>query len=173
MLKKKAAEVMVQWMLSAELKGGPAISYLLLLLQEENNTVMHPVDYIANFTDKLAPAPAPGFYTNMKTRANAALGTADIPSTSLKTWACSVLNLVTQTMKIPLYYAEDIMGVARANIAYIRSISAAMLTVQQSRAMSDEMTVEIKGGADYIQTAQTLIQDTGFCAYTKMAVQLI
>ncbi|KAF3777700.1 RNA-binding KH domain-containing protein PEPPER [Nymphaea thermarum] len=73
---------------------------------------------------------------------------------------------VTQTMNIPLCYAEDIMGVARANIAYIRSISSAILTVQESRAMSDEITVEIKGGASYIQTAQTLIQDTRFCAYS-------
>ncbi|KAF3782257.1 RNA-binding KH domain-containing protein PEPPER [Nymphaea thermarum] len=80
-------------------------------------------------------------------------------SSTLGRTAAAMVTQVTQTMQIPLYYAEDIIGVAGANIAYIRSTSGAILTVQESRGMSDEITVEIKGSASQVQTAQTLIQD--------------
>lgn len=65
---------------------------------------------------------------------------------------------VTQTMQIPLSYAESIIGIGGANIAYIRRSSGAILTVQESRGLLDEITVEIKGSATQVQTAQQLIQ---------------
>lgn len=63
-------------------------------------------------------------------------------------------------MQIPLSYAEDIIGIGGANIAYIRRTSGAILTVQESRGLPDEITVEIKGTSSQVQTAQQLIQVT-------------
>lgn len=65
---------------------------------------------------------------------------------------------VTQTMQIPLPYAEDIIGIGGGNIEYIRRTSGAILTVQESRGLPDEITVEIKGTASQVQVAQQLIQ---------------
>ncbi|XP_076956381.1 RNA-binding KH domain-containing protein PEPPER-like [Bidens hawaiensis] len=70
-----------------------------------------------------------------------------------------IVTQVAQTMQIPLIYAEDIIGVAGTNIAYIRRTSGAILTVQESRGLPDEITVEIKGTAAQVQTAQQLIQE--------------
>lgn len=64
-------------------------------------------------------------------------------------------------MQIPLTYAEDIIGIGGANIAYIRRTSGAILTVQESRGLPDEITVEIKGTTSEVQTAQQLIQVSG------------
>jgi len=61
-------------------------------------------------------------------------------------------------MQVPLSYAEDIIGIAGRNIAYIRRTSGAVLTVQESQGRPDEITVEIKGTASEVQTAQQLIQ---------------
>ncbi|GFY91596.1 RNA-binding KH domain-containing protein [Actinidia rufa] len=66
---------------------------------------------------------------------------------------------VAQTMQIPLTYAEDIIGIGGANIAYIRRSSGAILTVQESRGLPDEITVEIKGTSSQVQAAQQLIQE--------------
>ncbi|KMZ75294.1 putative Poly(RC)-binding protein [Zostera marina] len=71
----------------------------------------------------------------------------------------AIVTQVTQTMQIPLSYAESIIGIGGANIAYIRRSSGAILTVQESRGLLDEITVEIKGSATQVQTAQQLIQD--------------
>lgn len=65
---------------------------------------------------------------------------------------------MAQTMQIPLAYAEDIIGVGGSNIAYIRRTSGAILTVQESRGLPDEITVEIKGTSSQVQAAQQLIQ---------------
>ncbi|KAJ9548507.1 hypothetical protein OSB04_021050 [Centaurea solstitialis] len=67
--------------------------------------------------------------------------------------------VIAQTMQIPLVYAEDIIGVGGTNIAYIRRTSGAILTVQESRGLPDEITVEIKGTSSQVQTAQQLIQE--------------
>lgn len=67
-------------------------------------------------------------------------------------------NQIAQTMQIPLAYAEDIIGIGGANIAYIRRTSGAILTVQESRGLPDEITVEIKGTSSQVQAAQQLIQ---------------
>ncbi|THG09680.1 hypothetical protein TEA_014624 [Camellia sinensis var. sinensis] len=69
------------------------------------------------------------------------------------------MSLIAQTMQIPLSYAEDIIGIGGANIAYIRRTSGAILSVQESRGLPDEITVEIKGTSSQVQTAQQLIQE--------------
>ncbi|XP_008794900.1 RNA-binding KH domain-containing protein PEPPER-like [Phoenix dactylifera] len=71
----------------------------------------------------------------------------------------ALVTQVTQTMQIPLSYAEDIIGIGGGNIAYIRRNSGAILTVQESRGLPDEITVEIKGTASQVQVAQQLIQE--------------
>nr|CAB3500131.1 unnamed protein product [Digitaria exilis] len=68
--------------------------------------------------------------------------------------------LITQTMQIPLTYAEDIIGVKGANIAYIRANSGAVVTIQESLGSPDDITVEIKGTSSQVQAAQQLIQDS-------------
>ncbi|MCL7046216.1 hypothetical protein MKW94_017782 [Papaver nudicaule] len=73
--------------------------------------------------------------------------------------AATIVTQVTQTMQIPLSYAEDIIGIGGANIAYIRRTSGAILTVQESRGLPDEITVEIKGTSLQVQTAQQLIHE--------------
>ena len=65
---------------------------------------------------------------------------------------------MTQTMQVPLSYAEDIIGVGGSNIAYIRRVSGAILTIQESGGLPDEITVEIKGTTPQVQMAQRLIQ---------------
>uniref|UniRef100_A0A1D1ZHI2 Poly(RC)-binding protein 3 n=1 Tax=Anthurium amnicola TaxID=1678845 RepID=A0A1D1ZHI2_9ARAE len=66
---------------------------------------------------------------------------------------------VTQTMQIPLSYAEDIIGIAGKNIAHVRRNSGAIVTLQESRGLPDEMIVEIKGTTTQVQTAQQLMQE--------------
>ncbi|KAL9250501.1 RNA-binding KH domain-containing protein [Drosera capensis] len=70
-----------------------------------------------------------------------------------------IITQVAQTMQIPLSYAEDIIGTAGQNIAYIRRTSGAVLTVQESK-VPDEITVEIKGTSTQVQIAQDLIQQS-------------
>ncbi|KAM1724503.1 hypothetical protein ACFX11_022943 [Malus domestica] len=70
-----------------------------------------------------------------------------------------IVTQIAQTMQIPLSYAEDIIGVEGSNIAFIRRSSGAILTVQESRGLPDEITVEIKGTSSQVQMAQQLIQE--------------
>lgn len=65
---------------------------------------------------------------------------------------------MTKVMQVPLSYAEDIIGIGGANIAYIRRTSGAILTVQESRGLPEEITIEIKGTSSEVQTAEQLIQ---------------
>jgi poly(rC)-binding protein 2/3/4 len=74
--------------------------------------------------------------------------------------ASPLLTQITQTMQIPLTYAEDIIGVKGANIAYIRASSGAVVTIQESLGSPDDITVEIKGTSSQVQAAQQLIQDS-------------
>lgn len=64
---------------------------------------------------------------------------------------------VTQTMQIPLRYAEDIIGSGGSNIAYIRGRSGAAVTVLESGRFG-EIVVEIKGSPTQVQSAQQLIE---------------
>ncbi|XP_052134297.1 RNA-binding KH domain-containing protein PEPPER [Oryza glaberrima] len=71
-----------------------------------------------------------------------------------------LLSQITQTMQIPLTYAEDIIGVKGANIAYIRANSGAVVTIQESLGSPDDITVEMKGTSSQVQAAYQLIQDS-------------
>ncbi|XP_013725718.2 RNA-binding KH domain-containing protein PEPPER [Brassica napus] len=72
--------------------------------------------------------------------------------------SAAFVTQVSQTMQIPFSYAEDIIGLEGANIAYIRRSSGATVTIQESP-HPDEITVEIKGTSSQVQTAQLLIQE--------------
>lgn len=69
-----------------------------------------------------------------------------------------IITQVTQHMQIPLSYADAIIGSAGANISYMRRTSGATITIQETRSVPGEMTVEIHGSASQVQTAQQLIQ---------------
>ncbi|URE30833.1 KH domain [Musa troglodytarum] len=66
---------------------------------------------------------------------------------------------VTQKMQIPLTYAEDIIGIGGGNIAYIRRTSGAVITVQETRGLADEITVEMKGTTAQVHVARQLVQE--------------
>lgn len=68
-------------------------------------------------------------------------------------------------MQIPLAYAEDIIGVQGTNIDYIRRSSGAILSVEESRGLPEEITVEIKGTSSQVHAAQQLIQVDSFCYF--------
>ncbi|XP_071725421.1 RNA-binding KH domain-containing protein PEPPER-like [Rutidosis leptorrhynchoides] len=87
------------------------------------------------------------------------LGLARTRSPAVPRTGGPIVTQIAQTMQIPLIYAEDIIGVGGTNIAMIRRTSGAILTVQESRGLPDEITVEIKGTASQVQTAQQLIED--------------
>uniref|UniRef100_A0A1D1XP87 Poly(RC)-binding protein 1 n=1 Tax=Anthurium amnicola TaxID=1678845 RepID=A0A1D1XP87_9ARAE len=71
----------------------------------------------------------------------------------------SIITQVTQHMQIPLSYADAVIGTAGASISYIRRASGATITIQETRGIPGEMTVEINGSATQVQTAQQLIQN--------------
>ncbi|OIV91355.1 hypothetical protein TanjilG_01973 [Lupinus angustifolius] len=71
----------------------------------------------------------------------------------------SVATKVTQHMQIPLSYADAVIGASGSNISYIRRASGASITIQETRGVPGEMTVEISGTASQIQTAQQLVQN--------------
>ncbi|KAF8099504.1 hypothetical protein N665_0243s0066 [Sinapis alba] len=79
-------------------------------------------------------------------------------SATLARLSAAFVTQVSQTMQIPFSYAEDIIGLEGANIAYIRQGSGATVTIQESP-HPDEITVEIKGTSSQVQTAQQLIQE--------------
>ncbi|KAL0337122.1 UNVERIFIED_CONTAM: RNA-binding KH domain-containing protein PEPPER [Sesamum calycinum] len=83
-----------------------------------------------------------------------------------------VVTQIAQTMQIPLAYAEDIIGVQGTNIDYIRRTSGAILTVQESRGLPEEITVEIKGTSSQVQAAQQLIQRAAPRNYGKLESSL-
>ncbi|OMP11659.1 hypothetical protein COLO4_03736 [Corchorus olitorius] len=60
-----------------------------------------------------------------------------------------ILNFskLTQQMQIPLSYADAVIGNAGGNISYIRRASGATVTIQETRGVPGEMTVEISGAA--------------------------
>ncbi|KAK4402193.1 Flowering locus K homology domain [Sesamum angolense] len=62
-------------------------------------------------------------------------------------------------MQIPLSYADAVIGTQGASISYIRRVSGATVTIQETRGVPGEMTVEISGTASQVQTAQQLIQN--------------
>jgi len=73
--------------------------------------------------------------------------------------AAPVITQVIQKMQIPLSYADDVIGVEGTNIGYMRRVSGATITIQETRGVPSEITVEIKGTNTQVQTAQQLIQN--------------
>ncbi|KAK2632527.1 hypothetical protein EUGRSUZ_L01440 [Eucalyptus grandis] len=81
----------------------------------------------------------------------------------------SMIKQITQQMQIPLSYADAVIGSAGSSISYIRRTSGATVTIQETRGVPGEMTVEISGTASQVQTAQQLIQN--FMAEAAAATQ--
>ncbi|KAJ8646473.1 hypothetical protein MRB53_008221 [Persea americana] len=81
------------------------------------------------------------------------------PSTKARAPPPQMISQVTQHMQIPLSYADAVIGTAGATISYIRRASDATITIQETRGVPGEMTVEIIGSATQVQTAQQLIQN--------------
>ncbi|KAG6480948.1 hypothetical protein ZIOFF_057539 [Zingiber officinale] len=73
--------------------------------------------------------------------------------------AGSLISQITQTMQIPLAYVEEIIGIGGGHISFIRRTSGAVITLEESRTVPDEIVIEIKGNSTQIQTAQRLIED--------------
>ncbi|WCJ39951.1 RNA-binding KH domain-containing protein [Euphorbia peplus] len=73
--------------------------------------------------------------------------------------APSMITQLSQQMQIPLSYADAVIGAAGASISYIRRASGATVTIQETRGVPGEMTVEISGTASQVQIAQQLIQN--------------
>jgi bacteriorhodopsin len=76
----------------------------------------------------------------------------------LNFWLMVLFFQLTQQMQIPLLYADAVIGTAGASISYIRRASGATVTIQETRGVPGEMTVEISGTASQVQAAQQLIQ---------------
>ncbi|ONK76485.1 uncharacterized protein A4U43_C03F28570 [Asparagus officinalis] len=70
-----------------------------------------------------------------------------------------LVNQVTQHMQVPISFADAVIGASGANISYIRRASGATITIQETKGVPGEMTVEINGSATQVQTAQQLIQN--------------
>ena len=58
-------------------------------------------------------------------------------------------------------YAHGIIGVDGSNIAHIRRYSGAIVTVQESPGLPDEITIQVKGTPPEVEVAQQLIQVRG------------
>ncbi|CAI5987715.1 unnamed protein product [Closterium sp. NIES-64] len=90
-------------------------------------------------------------------------------------------NEVSATMQIPLSYVDAIIGPNGTNIVFLRRTSGAAVTIQESRGAGGqpEMTVEVRGSATQVQTAQQLIEPEmtvevrGSATQVQMAQQLI
>ncbi|KAK2365211.1 flowering locus K proteiny domain [Trifolium repens] len=80
-------------------------------------------------------------------------------SSNTQSAAPSIVTQVIQQMQVPLSYADAVIGTAGTNISYIRRASGATVTIQETRGVPGEMTVEISGTASQVQTAQQLIQN--------------
>ncbi|CAI7838215.1 unnamed protein product [Closterium sp. NIES-54] len=76
-----------------------------------------------------------------------------------------VVTQVSATMQIPLSYVDAIIGPNGTNIVFLRRTSGAAVTIQESRGAGGqpEMTVEVRGSATQVQTAQQLIEGTVVC----------
>jgi rRNA processing protein Krr1/Pno1 len=73
-------------------------------------------------------------------------------------------------MQIPLSYADAIIGASGANVSYMRRTSGATITIQETRGVNGEMTVEVHGTAAQVQTAQQLVQ---VCAHGTECIKKI
>jgi len=76
-------------------------------------------------------------------------------------------------MQIPLSFADAVIGASGANISYIRRASGASITIQETRGVPGEMTVEISGTASQIQAAQQLVQVFDFEGSLRFLICLL
>ncbi|CAI5472666.1 unnamed protein product [Closterium sp. Yama58-4] len=81
---------------------------------------------------------------------------------------------VSATMQIPLSYVDAIIGPNGTNIVFLRRTSGAAVTIQESRGAGGqpEMTVEVRGSATQVQTAQQLIESRGAGGQPEMTVEV-
>ncbi|KAH9619337.1 hypothetical protein KSS87_001410 [Heliosperma pusillum] len=68
-------------------------------------------------------------------------------------------SMTTQHMQVPLQYADAVIGSNGSTVSYIRRASGATVTIQETRGVPGEMTVEIDGTASQVQAAQQLVQN--------------
>ncbi|KAM0822018.1 hypothetical protein ACQ4PT_071785 [Festuca glaucescens] len=68
-------------------------------------------------------------------------------------------SLIPKTMQIPLPLAEEIIGVQGQTIADIRSISGAVVVLEETGDYLDEVLVTVEGSSSQVQTAHQLIQE--------------
>uniref|UniRef100_A0A1J3E8K3 Poly(RC)-binding protein 1 n=1 Tax=Noccaea caerulescens TaxID=107243 RepID=A0A1J3E8K3_NOCCA len=66
---------------------------------------------------------------------------------------------ITQQMQIPLSYADAVIGNSGSNISYTRRLSGATVTIQETKGVPGEMTVEVSGTGSQVQAAMQLIQN--------------
>ncbi|XP_013584889.1 PREDICTED: flowering locus K homology domain [Brassica oleracea var. oleracea] len=66
---------------------------------------------------------------------------------------------VTQKIQIPLSYADAVIGTSGSNISYTRRLSGATVTIQETRGVPGEMTVEVSGTSSQVLAAMQLIQN--------------
>lgn len=66
-------------------------------------------------------------------------------------------------MQIPLPQAEEIIGVRGQTIAHIRSVSGAVVVLEETGNYLDEVLVSIEGTSSQVQTAHQLIQVNCLC----------
>ncbi|KAL6888581.1 hypothetical protein ACP4OV_009607 [Aristida adscensionis] len=80
----------------------------------------------------------------------------------------SFITQITQTMRIPLPCAEEIIGVRGEKIEFIRSVSGAVVVLEEIRDYPNEVLVMIKGNPSQVQTAHELVQEvlSGYRAAT-------
>uniref|UniRef100_A0A0D6QW69 K Homology domain-containing protein n=1 Tax=Araucaria cunninghamii TaxID=56994 RepID=A0A0D6QW69_ARACU len=71
-----------------------------------------------------------------------------------------VITQVIQKLQIPLSYADDVIGLEGTNIGYMRRASGATITIQETRNVPNEITIEIKGSTTQVQAAQQFIQNS-------------
>lgn len=76
-------------------------------------------------------------------------------------------------MQIPLSFADAVIGTAGASISYIRRASGATVTIQETRGVPGEMTVEMSGTASQVQAAQQLIQAILFSCLFRFCIFLM
>ena len=63
-------------------------------------------------------------------------------------------------MKIPLPYAEEIIGERGENIEFVRSVSGAVVILEEIGDYPEEVLIVIKGSPSQVQTAHQRLQVT-------------
>jgi poly(rC)-binding protein 2/3/4 len=66
-------------------------------------------------------------------------------------------------MQIPLPLAEEIIGVRGQTIASIRSVSGAVVVLEETGDYLEEVLVTVEGSSSQVQTAHQLIQVNYLC----------